>query len=193
MAAGMCGWSCLRGWMGTGAGSAVVGMPPGRQRWRCWPGCGRRGRGCRCAGADGGGLAGALAGIPHHPGQFDVARLYRACAAVPGPVSGGRAAGRADHRAGAGNDRRDHPPPPCPGHPDLRRDADPDPGDAAGRAERGDPPRPAGREPGQPSRVAQSPPSQGGGYGRRTGSRPGGAPGNVPRWRCGLRPRPRSS
>ena len=140
----MCGWSCPPGWTGGAAGSGGAATRPARRRWRCWPGCGRRGRvipGAR------------MLTVGDWLAHWLVTRTATAPSTVRGyaahvrlyltPVPGGGAAGRADRRAGAGDVHRDHPPAPRPGHAGLGRHLDPDPRHPAGRAERRDPPRAA--------------------------------------------------
>jgi hypothetical protein len=96
---------------------------------------------------NGGGLAGALAGLPYLSGGVHRPRVCRVRAPLSRPVPGGGAADRADDRAGAGDVHRDHPPAPGAGHPGVGRDADPDPCHAARGAERCDPPRLDHRQP----------------------------------------------
>jgi hypothetical protein len=151
------------------AGRAAPTDPAGRLSVPCscgggaGPPAGTPSRRYRRPDADGGGLAGALAGLPHRHRAVDRARLCRARAPVPGPVPGGGAAGRAVCCPGAGHVRRDHPPAPGPGHAGLGRDLDPDPGHAAGCAERRDPPGTADGEPGRQGRTAPRAPPAGGG------------------------------
>jgi hypothetical protein len=116
---------------------------------------------CRRRDADGGGLARALAGLPHLAGRFHRPRVHRARAPVPGSVPGAGAAGGAVRRARAGHVHRDHPPAPGIRVPGLGRDAEPDPGHAAGGAERGGPPRADHRQPGRPGRAPARSPAPG--------------------------------
>src|SRR5437773_2090167 len=76
------------------AGRAAPADPAGRLSVPCscgggaGPAAGTPSRRYRRPDADGGGLAGALAGLPHRHRAVDRARLCRARAPVPGPVPG---------------------------------------------------------------------------------------------------------
>jgi len=140
------------------------------------PGPGRAGPG----GYDGS-VAGTLAGLADIARRLHRPQLRRARAAVPEAIPGASSAGRAVGCPRAGHAHRDHPPPPVAGVVGVARDAQPDPGDAACGAERRDPGRADRRQPCQPRRAPESPPSPRGGVDTSVHR----ALASIPRSRCG--------
>ncbi len=102
--------------------------------------------------AEGGGVAGSVAGVADVAAGLDQPWIRRACPWLPGPVSGRYPAGGAVACGRAGHVHRDHPRRGGAGPAGEPGDAATDPCHLAGRAERGGP---RGADRGQPGPVAR--------------------------------------